>query len=536
MVGFFLVRFVPPWGIAVLAASLATWPSLRALAQDEKPATDAPAAPETPAPKEPAAEPKPTSAPEPPAPEEAAADASPGRIRIRYTLHGVDVRGNRRTRDRVVLRYVPFRAGDVLDVNDPEIELTRYRLLGTGFFSSVQLSLRKGRQRGEVILVIDVVERNTIVVNDLWMGIAGENEPGGKPNDFWPYAGVDVAETNLAGTGITLGAALGVSQDQLALRTRFLDPAFVGTDWMTSASLFYNDAHDYFGNHDVLYAESNSTDPPKNHAPVKYSRLGGTLGAGHDLSVATQLWFELRLEKINAELPSAASHMRGLDREPISFNVLPGGSVLSTVRASLLYDTRDQPILPTRGWYMAVIGDTALAPFGSDYGYTKLQLRASRWWSLPWRHVARLELTYGVITGNAPFFEKFYVGDYTDLLPDRVLDLNFDRRTPPNFFNTDIGEVRYGDYAAKIQGEYRIPIYRGHRSVYGIDLFGAAGVYGVATHQDVQSPPRGYHGWRKVPVDLTFNLGFRIDTNAGGFVFAFSNVIGFIPVRGGETP
>ena len=42
------------------------------------------------------------------------------------------------------IRYVRFRAGDVLDVNDPEIELTRYRLLGTGFFSSVDLSLRKG--------------------------------------------------------------------------------------------------------------------------------------------------------------------------------------------------------------------------------------------------------------------------------------------------------------------------------------------------------------------------------------------------------
>jgi outer membrane protein assembly factor BamA len=329
---------------------------------------------------------------------------------------------------------------------------------------------------------------------------------------------------------------LGVSQDQLALRTRFLDPAFVGTDWMTSASLLYNDARDFFGNHDVLYAGANPTDPPYSHAPVKYTRLGGTLGAGHDLSVATQLWFDFRLEKINAELPAAASHLRGLDREPITFNVLPGGSVLSTVRATLLYDTRDQPILPTRGWYFVAIADSGLAPFGSDYGYTKLELRASRWWTLPWRHVLRFELMYGAVTGGAPFFEKFYVGDYTDLLPDRVLGLNFDRRSAPNFFNTDIGEIRYGDYAAKIQGEYRIPLYRGHRSVYGVDLFGAAGVYGVATYRDLVNPPRGYYGWRKIPVDLTFNLGFRIDTNAGGFVFAFSNVIGFIPVRGGESP
>jgi hypothetical protein len=228
--------------------------------------------------------------------------------------------------------------------------------------------------------------------------------------------------------------------------------------------------------------------------------------------------------------------MRGLDREPIDFDVIGGDSVLSTVRAMLIHDTRDQPILPTRGWHVTVTGDTALAPLGGDYGFTKLQVRASRWWTLPWSHVARLELNYGAITGSAPFFEKFYVGDFTDFLPDRVLDLTFDRRTAPNFLGTDIAEVRYGDYAAKIQGEYRVPLYRGHRSVYGIDLFGAAGIYAVAAYRDLTDPPRGYQGLRKVPVDLTFNLGFRIDTSAGGFVFAFSNLIGLFPVRGAPGP
>jgi outer membrane protein insertion porin family len=182
------------------------------------------------------------------------------------------------------------------------------------------------------------------------------------------------------------------------------------------------------------------------------------------------------------------------------------------------------------------VGDTAIAPAGGDYGFTKLQLRASRWWTLPWNHVVRLELNYGAVTGHAPFFEKFYVGDFTDLLPDRVLDLNFDRRAAPNYLSTDIAEVRYGDHAAKLQGEYRIPIYRGHRAVYGIDLFAAAGVYGVATSRDLTDPPRGYRGLRRIPIDLTFNLGFRIDTHAGGFLFAFSNLIGLIPVRGDPRP
>jgi hypothetical protein len=92
--------------------------------------------------------------------------------------------------------------------------------------------------------------------------------------------------------------------------------------------------------------------------------------------------------------------------------------------------------------------------------------------------------------------------------------------------------VRYGQYAAKIAGEYRIPLFRGHRSIYGIDLFGSAGVYSVASARDISDPPAGYSGLARIPVDLTGNIGFRMDTSAGGFVFAFSNVLGFIPVRG----
>jgi outer membrane protein insertion porin family len=528
------VRFLRSCVASALAGLVAASPSLEALAQTAEPSAPPPAIASPPAPAGPApqgggAAPVPSAAPD--------AESSPERVRMRYTLQGVEVRGNTRTRARVVLRYVPFRAGDLLDVNDPEIEHTRYRLLGTGFFSSVQLSLRKGERRGEVVLVIDVVERNTIIVNDIWMGLAGDRtEDAGTPGKVWAYGGVDIAETNLAGTGITLGAAMGVGQDQLALRTRFVDPAFLGTGWMTSASVLYNNALDVFGNHQVRYDGTNGGSELPPYAIVKYSRFGGTVGAGHDLSVTTQLWFDVRVEKIKADLPLAASHLRGLDREPIAFDIIPGGSVLSTLRGSLLYDTRDEPILPTHGWHLALMGDTALAPFGSDYGYTKLQFRGSRWLSLPWHHVLRFDVQYGALTGNAPFFEKFYIGDFTDLLPDRVLDLNFDRRRASDFLKTDIVEVRYGDYAAKLQAEYRIPVYRGHRSVYGIDFFGAAGVYGVGTYRDLTEPPRGYRGYRTIPIDLTFNLGFRIDTSAGGFVFAFSNLLGLVPVRSGAGP
>jgi outer membrane protein insertion porin family len=465
------------------------------------------------------------------APREAKATSGPGRGGLRYTLEGTEVRGNTTTLARVVLRYVPFKAGDVLDVDDKELELTRFRLLGTGYFRDVQLSLRRGSRRGYVVLVVTVVERNTIVVNDVWLGLSADAEPNGAARPLTAYGGIDVSEINLAGTGIAVGGALALADRQLALRTRFSYPQIFRSTWRGDVELRYNNARDFFGNRDVLALDPTSA-VAQDYAVLSYRRFGGVVGASHDLGTSTQLFLDYRLERIEADVPPAASHRRGLDIEPIDFQMLPGESFLSTVRASIAHDTRDEPVLSTKGTYVLLVSDVSLTPFGSDYPYAKLQAHVSHWLETGWGHVLRLEAFAGVIMGRAPLFEKFYVGDFTDLLPNRALDLNFDRRAAPNFLNTDIAEIRYGDYAAKLAAEYRIPIYRGTRSVYGVDVFAGAGIYGVANPEDITLPARGYSGLRTVPVDLTFNLGLRVDTAAGGFAFGISNFLGFIPVRG----
>lgn len=455
---------------------------------------------------------------------------------LRYTLQGVAVRGNTRTSTRVVLRYLPFKAGDVIDVNDPELELARYRLLGTGFFRTVELSLEKGDRRGSVVLVVEVSERNTIVLNDVSMGLSADADTDGDPRPLGPYGGIDVAETNLAGTGITLGGAVGGAQDKLALRMRFLDPAFLGGPYMIAGTLLYNNADDFFGNADVHWADPDRRSVRTEFAVAHYRRFGGSLGIGRDLSVSTQAFLHYRLETIDAQYPLSAWHRRGFDEEPIDFDLVRGRSVLSSLRGVVQHDTRDHPFLPTRGVLANLTGEFALLPAALDYDYQRVEIKIAHFMPLPLGgHVLELSLFGGAIAGRAPFFEQFYVGDFSDFLPDRLLGMNFDRRPPPNILGTQIVEVRYGEYAAKLAFEYRIPLYRGRRSIYGIDFFWGGGVYGVAEARSITAPPTGYSDLARIPVDLTANLGFRVDTSAGGFVFAFANALGFIPL-GGEGP
>ena len=538
------------------AQAVRTWGATPASPGDSAGSRDGPAAPESTA----------TAPPEPPpatlgtpVPGSLAASSAPpmadetppggalgvvraaGAIGLKYTLEGIEIRGNTSTLARVVLRYVPLRAGDVLDVSDPELEQTRFRLLGTGFFRSVELSLRRGTRRGYVVLVIDVAERNTAVVEGLWLGISEDARPDGSRKPLTAFGGARVTETNLAGTGVALGGAFAVADGQLALRARVADPQFLRTTWVAETELLYANALDFFGNGDALVSACRTdgtcdpTQTTRDYAVAQYKRFGGRLAFGHDLGTSSQVFIEYRLEKIDAVLPQAASTHRGLDVVPIDFMLLPGSSILSTLHATLVNDTRDEPFLTTKGHHVLFSADASLTPFGSDYPYAKFVLRGSQWFELPWGHVLALQGFAGGVFGVAPLFDRFFVGDLSDLLPARVLDLNFDRRPAPNLLGTDVVEVRYGNYAAKIDAEYRVPLYRGRRSIYGVDLFGSIGLYGIANEEDLVDHARGYNGFSTVPINLTFNAGLRIDTLAGGFIFGLANLVGLIPSVHGPT-
>src|SRR6185437_13331209 len=294
----------------------------------------------------------------------------------------------------------------------------------------------------------DVSERNTIVVDDVWLGLSADVGADGASRPLTAYGGASVTETNLAGIGIALGGAFAVADGQLGLRARLSVPQLAGSRWTAEGELLFNDARDFFGLSDVLV---NDAQPAQDFAVLGYKRFGARVGLGHDLGISTRVFFDYRLEKIDAKVPLAATDDRGFDIEPIDFMLDDGSSILSTLRASLVYDTRDQPFLPSRGEYFTASADASLTPLGSDYPYAKVVVHGSKWFELPWgKHVLGLDAFIGSIFGNAPLFERFYVGDLSDLLPDRVLDLNFDRRPAPNLLNTDIVEIRYGNYAARL--------------------------------------------------------------------------------------
>lgn len=167
---------------------------------------------------------------------------------LRYYFEGVRIEGNEDTRASVIREYVPFEEGDVLDPRSEELEDIEWRLRGTGWFSEVEVSLARGSRRGWVKLVIEVEERNTIVVTQLVAGISeGLRRTGDSRSDAVPYLGFTLAETNLLGTGARLGLSVLGSTRAQAFRLEYDNPQLMPRGWRLGALAFFNNGRHYLG-------------------------------------------------------------------------------------------------------------------------------------------------------------------------------------------------------------------------------------------------------------------------------------------------
>jgi outer membrane protein insertion porin family len=505
------LRFLP----VLVAATLSLPASARALPQDTGP--DAGAA-EEPAPavtwtEEPA---EAVLAGPSALPEEEGRIAGP-----KYALQKIEIKGNDKTMRQVVLRYVDIEPGEVFSADDPRLTRTRYRMLASGLFYDVQLYLRRGDKRGWVVLVVDVKERNTIVVQDV---VAGFSE-------ITPYGSLDVADRSFLGSGVNLSAAVVGAADQYGYRLRLADSHFLDSDFGLHVEGLYAHARDYFGRTHIQ-VESSEGDTTRDYAILRYDRAGGRIGTGYTLLGDNFFSLDYRFEILNADAPVAGSNRAFGETRPIDFgHLLPGHSILSSLSFGLLRDTRDSTVLPSEGDRTAFAVELSTEVFGSDYEFSKFTLEHEHHFSLGSGHSIKLAIFAGLIMGDAPFFDQFFVGDFSAFIPSRVLEMNFSHLAP-SVLGTTIKEMRYEDLAGSIGLEYSLPLYRGQGFFYAVNGFVGLGVFALCSREDLRTDPKGYTGFQVVPMDITADLGIRIDTEIGLFEFSFANLVRLIPEIG----
>ena len=273
--------------------------------------------------------------------------------------------------------------GVSLDASDSRVEAARYRLLSLGYFLDVHLSVARGSKRGAVVLVVDVEERGTLVINELFPATS-------EATLFW--GGADVSEMNFLGRGHQPGGRLR-RLDQAAgprsprrprVRLHVGIPPLGGPNGVgLSVTGLYNDGSEFYR----TSGPDTDADPGRFIA-TRVRRAGGVLTAGKMLPHNLHVTAAIREEAVSATLPQGPLESRLApalqsqtlpDRTsvPIDFMIEDGSSQVGTIAASLDYDTRSDPVLPRSGVRLALSAEVGTSLLGSSYSYVKTVFNGS---------------------------------------------------------------------------------------------------------------------------------------------------------------
>lgn len=413
-----------------------------------------------------------------------------------YIVESIAVSGNTKTRGDLILSYLQIKPGDVLD--EEKVELSRVHLLARGYFKDVRMRLERGAERGRVKLVVEVEERNTIIVDDLFYGFSDSNP-------FW--AGAGISDINFIGRGLVLSGAFVASQYQQGFRLGVFWPSVFYTGLQVGAQLLFNNGRERALEQDKLAWE------------IPSKRLGGMIDVGLKLGRFDRIVVEARAEHIDADILMLGG--TNVSTDPSGY-IRPGQSTLSSVCVRFEHDTRDDFFLPKRGMRLTVSVEVASKILGSDYEYSKYLIKYEHSFPAFLDHAVRLSAAGGIIQKvgsiGSPFFSRFFVGDYALFWVEKP---SLPRNLELNYSDTNY----YGDLLASLNVEYDIPLWANGKFFYRGYVYGAAN-FTVVDMADFLGSKVKWGGRTKTPVTMDF--GFKFDTSIGLFTLSFGYLIDMI--------
>ena len=449
-------------------------------------------------------------------------DALGGVLGPLITIEDIQLVGNRSTASRVIERALPFRRGDVLRTSDARLARAHWKLLALGYFRDASISLRKGSARGKVIVTVIVNERGTIALNRLWFG-SSEVAP-------W-WLGADLGDRNFAGTGLVLGGAAAYSSPgaiegaraQWAGELRLGVPALGGGRW--GAHLALTGQH---GSEPFRVSGPSGSSEPEDLRAFSYRRLGARGGATLAWSTLTSVTADVRVESIDAAVPVAPTRALPDGRvTAIDLGLRRGDSRVVSLGLAVSRDTRPDPALPHQGTRVELAAELGTSLLGGSYDFAVLLGRYDRFWPVTRRHAVGLRVAGGTVIGDAPRFDRIHIADVDRMLSPRVLGMTTALTAPLDLLGTDNADAVYGELGGSVVVEYAYRWWRRPQRIYGADVFVAAGVWGLATTDELRLRDRAV--WSALPIDLVLDAGVRIDTEIGVFEFSLSNALGRVP-------
>lgn len=304
------------------------------------------------------------------------------------TINHIDIEGNYRTRDHVILREVRLADGD--EFSGSRVTRTKERLVKTDYFKSVDVAVQPTEDPALVDLVIKVEENNTGTIS---VGVG-----------YSTYDGVGVSaaitENNLFGKGYKVGVEGYVSETGMNLSTYFWNPRIYNTN-IGAGVMAYGITEEW----------------------LDYDKdtIGAQLNFGYPLGEYTYLNWGYRLDQYKLYNIS--------DDAADSIKEYEGYNLASVLVAGITRDTTDATFFPTKGTKVSLDLEYGGSFLGGDDNFIKGLVAMGGYYSLSENHTLHARATIGGVFQNTsnilPAFERFYIGgmnsirgyEYEDISP-----------------------------------------------------------------------------------------------------------------------
>ncbi|MGC1320874.1 MAG: outer membrane protein assembly factor BamA [Candidatus Udaeobacter sp.] len=323
--------------------------------------------------------------------------AGPALIDVHYTIeegarsfvNRVNIEGNTRTKDKVIRREVLVAPGDVF--NTVRVDVTKKRLENLGYFAKVETYPEDTDIPGRKDLSILVQEKRTGSLSfgggfstvDKLVGFA-ELTQGNFDMFNWP---------SFTGGGQKFRLRLQYGTERKDFVLAITEPYFLDRRLSLGGQAFYTEA-DYLS---AVYDQRNYGVSFELRKPIN-SYMYGTLG--------------YMLQEVD---------IFNVDPSSSTFILSQGGSTLeSKLLGSIVFDTRDNPLLTRRGQRITLSPMIAGGFLGGDTQIYAFDLEAAQYFRLPWDTILLIngEISTASQWGSGdqvPIYERYFLGGSNNL-------------------------------------------------------------------------------------------------------------------------
>ncbi len=355
----------------------------------------------------------------------------------RYKVGRINVRGNTKTRQHVILRELPLKPGE--NLNSVDLETAKKRLDNLNYFDQVEVSQGLSTTGGYRDINVNVHEKMT---GSLTLGVAFSTVENVYLYTTITQSNFDIRGFVNGGTFVGGGQRLTVSgklgTEYSSASVYLVEPWFLDRKLALGQELFYTKST-YLSDY---YEQSN---------------YGYSVSLRKALTDLTSVKFEYRIEQYGIDAQASS---------PIFFREQDGSYTRSHFRLSYEYDARDSMVTPRKGGHLE--GHIGYSGPGSTVETYTVGLSGSYYYNSFWDSIFSvnfgLETIDTVKSGeDVPIFERCYLGGPSNLRGFRFRDVGMVDESLAG------DETMGGNTSAFVQLEVTFPIVESVRFAMFVD-------------------------------------------------------------------